>query len=119
MAGIKILKRDMTVDLRNEILVRPEDRDRFRIAPSVHTYTIEGVRRTTMDRFLVYEFTSQRRLMDVVCITPHPYQVRYRQDSAPGGAGFNNVYTIVITGHANGQPGLRAIVVEDRFGASG
>lgn len=31
----------------------------------------------------------------------------------------NNVYTIVITGHANGQPGLRAIVVEDKFGASG
>src|SRR5262249_25640467 len=29
-----------------------------------------------------------------------------------------SIYTIVITGNASGQPPLRAVVVEDRFGAS-
>jgi hypothetical protein len=34
--------------------------------------------------------------MDAVCISPHPFQVRYRQDPAPGGDGFNNLYTVIV-----------------------
>jgi hypothetical protein len=93
MPGITITERALDIDLRNEVPVRPADRDSLRIAPSVHTYTIKGVRTSTA-RFLVYQFTSQRKLMDAVCITSHPYQVRYRQ--VPGGDGLDNVYTIII-----------------------
>lgn len=97
MPGVEISERVVGVDIRNEVPVREADLDNLRVSPSVHTYTIKGVRRETTARYLVYEFSSQRRLMDAVCITPQRFQVRYRQDPAPGGDGFDNVYTIIIS----------------------
>jgi predicted acylesterase/phospholipase RssA len=96
MPGIEIDERLIVVDLSNEVIVPDKDRDVLRISPSVHTYTIKGLRRTTEARYLVYEFSSQRKLMDVSCTTSHPFQVRYRRDPIPGGDGFDNVYTIVV-----------------------
>lgn len=96
MPGIEILERLVEVDLRNEVAVPEKDRDVLRVSPSVHTYTIKGVRNSTDSRYLIYEFSSQRKLMDAVCISPHPFQVRYRQDQAPGGDGFDNVYTMIV-----------------------
>ena len=96
MPGIEISERLVEVDLRNEVAIPEEDRDVLRVSPSVHTYTIKGVRNSTDSRYLVYEFSSQRKLMDAVCISPHPFQVRYRQDQAPGGDGFDNVYTMIV-----------------------
>lgn len=34
--------------------------------------------------------------MDAVCMSQHPFQIGYRQDRAPGGDGFDNVYTIIV-----------------------
>lgn len=106
MPGIKVSERTIEIDLRNEVFLKEEERDLLRLAPSVQTYTIKGVRESTAARYLVYEFSSQRKLMDIAAITEHPFQVRYRQDPSAGGDGFDNVYTMIVdlNGHSPDIP---------------
>ena len=96
MPGILVHRRNVLIDLSNEVQVAPADRDRNKTSPSVQIYDINAERKSDNAKFLVYEFASQRKFLDVICVSNHPHAVLYRQDSLPLGRGFNNVWTLVV-----------------------
>lgn len=96
MPGILIHRRIVDIDLSQEVRVAPEQRDTERISPSVHTYAIHGERILDSAKYVVYEFASQRKQMDVNCFSDHPHVVWFRQDALPLGEGFKNVWTLVV-----------------------
>jgi predicted acylesterase/phospholipase RssA len=96
MPGVQILEKKVVIDMRNRVLVPPELRDTARLSPCVQTYEIRGVKHRQDARYLVYTFSSQRRLMDIACISNQPHQVQYRRDWRPSGVAFTNVWTLIV-----------------------
>jgi hypothetical protein len=94
--GFTVHKRSVQIDLRHEEPVPNELRDKIRLSPSVHDYTLIIEKDESNPRFLVYEIISQRQLNEVFCTSPHPYEVRYRKQDEIAGSGLDNVWTILI-----------------------
>lgn len=94
--GISLLHKKLEIDFRNRVEVPPDKRDAAKTSPSVQTYNIRAVRKSDDARYFVQEFASQRKLMDIECISDHPYTVWYRIDGDPLGKGFKNIWTLVV-----------------------